>query len=71
MKVGESMRSAVSSRRRRRGFDVTVVVVVVAAVGGEADGEGMDADCEDGGVLLLNMPDSRRTVSSWSSGGSR
>ena len=60
-KGGESMRSAVSSRRRRRGG------AVVCWMGeGEEGGEGI----VDGGFAGVrggvDTPDSRRTASSWS-----
>lgn len=64
---GESTRSEVSSRSRRRGVEVG------AENGDGAEGgEGMNAEFAvvvDGGVV--DMPDSRRTESSWSGGGSR
>lgn len=66
-KGGESMRSDVSSRSRRRGGEVDIR-------GGEweAGGEGMNVGFEavvGGGVV--EIPDSRRTESSWSGWGSR
>lgn len=66
VKGGESMRSEVSSRSRRRGGEV-----VIRGWEGEREREGMSAGFAavvEGGVV--DMPDSRRTESSWSGGGS-
>ena len=68
MNIGDSIRSAVSSRRRRRGGEI-------AGTGdGEAGGEGIDlGSCRVGGCCRagggVDMPESERTDSSWSRGG--
>lgn len=62
-KGGESMRSAVSSRRRRRGA-VDGGGHWGRFFGGNEGGEGMYGGFVVGGDL--SMPDSRRTSSSWS-----
>ena len=59
--MGESMRSAVSSRRRRRGGDTP------GAVDGEAGGDGIEVgSCACGlwGAGGVDMPASRRTDAS-------
>ena len=72
VKVGESIRSEVSSRRRRRGGDEVLGgregggVLARGSLGDEL-GEGV---AEGGGEIAV-MPDSRRTKSSWSRGGRR
>ena len=75
VKVGESMRSEVSSRRRRRGADCVVLegrggdgCVAMGSAESELElGEGVD----EGGDEVVVMPDSWRTNSSWSRGGRR
>lgn len=75
VKVGESMRSEVSSRRRRsEGFAVGEADVDVGggcrtcAAAAAPIGSLMRVSVGEGGA---SMPDSARTKSSWSRGGSR
>lgn len=72
VKVGESMRSEVSSRRRRSGaawvleFPGEDVMVVMGSLESSLEGEEVEAGAE-----AVVMPDSWRTNSSWSRGGRR
>lgn len=71
VKGGDSMRSDVSSRRRRR-REGELVVEDCWVGEEEVDGiEGVGAAGFEGGEGEALMPDSRRTVSSWSGGGRR
>ena len=67
---GESIRSEVSSRRCRRGGEIDAMEDGAEESGGTA---GVDVFVIWGGEEFggVNMPDSRRTVISWSVGGRR